>query len=41
VPPWKGMKNDTILAELCPLLAMITLKKIPAREAVKRIREQA
>lgn len=40
VPVWKGNKNDTILAELCPLLAMIALKKIPAQEAVGKVREQ-
>jgi|JI7StandDraft_1071085.scaffolds.fasta_scaffold638946_1 hypothetical protein len=37
---WKGSKNDTVLAELCPLLAMIALKRVPAQSAVKKIREQ-
>lgn len=41
VPTWKGVKNDTVLAQLCPLLALIALKKIPAREAVRKVREQA
>jgi hypothetical protein len=40
VPMWKGSKNDTVLAELCPLLAMIALKRVPAQSAVKKIREQ-
>lgn len=41
VPMWKGSKNDTILAELCPLLAMIALKKIPAQEAAAKVRDQS
>ena len=38
VPAWKGSKNDTTLAELCPLLAMISLKRVPAQEAVTKVR---
>lgn len=41
VPSWKGNKNDTILAQLCPLLAMIALKKIPAPEAASKVRQQS
>lgn len=41
VPSWKGSKNDTILAELCPLLAMISLKRVPVPEAVAKVREQS
>jgi len=41
VPTWKGSKNDTVLAELCPLLAMIALKKVKAGDAVKKVREQS
>lgn len=41
IPVWKGSKNDTVLAELCPLLAMIALKKVPATEAVRKVREQS
>lgn len=40
VPVWKGSKNDTVLAELCPLLAMIALKRLSVPEAVKKVREQ-
>ena len=40
VPVWKGSKNDTVLAELCPLLAMIALKRVQAPEAVRKVREQ-
>lgn len=32
--------GDTVLAELCPLLAMIALKKLPTREAVRKVRQQ-
>lgn len=41
VPAWRGNKNDTVLAELCPLLAMIALKRMSARQAVKRVRDQS
>ena len=35
--PWKGKRNDAELAELCPVLAMIALKKIPPQAAIKKI----
>lgn len=35
---WKGKKNDAELAELCPLLAMIALKKLRVPEALKKYR---
>ena len=41
IPSWRGNKNDTILAELCPLLAMIPIKRINAQSAVKKVRDQA
>lgn len=37
---WKGSKNDMVLAELCPLLAMIALKKLDAAHAANKFREQ-
>jgi hypothetical protein len=40
VPSWKGNKSDTTLAELCPILAAIALKKLDCREATKRIHDQ-
>jgi hypothetical protein len=35
--PWKGKKHDAELAELCPLLAMIVLKKMNSIKAIKKI----
>lgn len=40
VPSWKGNRNDTTLAELCPILAAIALKKLNCQEATKKIHEQ-
>lgn len=40
IPSWKGNKNDTILAEICPLLAMIALKNMAAQQAIQSIRNQ-
>jgi hypothetical protein len=37
VPSWKGNRNDTTLAELCPILAAIALKKLDCRESTKKI----
>jgi hypothetical protein len=38
VNQWKGQSNDAQLAEICPLLAMISVKKLPALEAMRKIR---
>jgi hypothetical protein len=40
IPSWKGNKSDTTLAELCPILAAIALKRIDCKEACQRIRNQ-
>lgn len=37
IPLWKGSKNDTTLAELCPILATIAVKNMDCLEAVRRI----
>lgn len=37
VSPWRGRKNDAELAELCPILAMIALKKIAPQTAIKKL----
>lgn len=37
IPLWKGGKNDTTLAELCPILATIAVKNMDCLEAVRRI----
>ncbi len=37
---WKGKKNDAELAQLCPLLALIALKKLNVQKAIKRIQEK-
>lgn len=28
IPVWRGSKNDTFLAELCPILATIAVKNM-------------
>lgn len=40
MPIWKGSKNDNAMADLCPLLAMIVMKKIDCVEAVQKVRAQ-
>lgn len=40
VHPWTGKKNDAELAELCPLLALIVLKKLNVQKAVKKIQSK-
>lgn len=40
INPWKGKKNDAELAEICPILAMIAVKKLKAQKAVRRIKEK-
>ena len=36
---WKGQQSDAQLAEICPLLAMIEVKKLPVLKSLKKIRE--
>jgi len=40
IPAWKGNKNDSTLAELCPILATIALKNLNCQEACAKIHEQ-
>jgi len=40
VRAWTGGSKDTLLAELCPILAMVVIKNMDAREAVRKYREQ-
>ena len=40
IPVWKGSKNDTFLAELCPILASIAVKNLDCEKAAKKIHEQ-
>ena len=40
VNQWKGKKSDAELAELCPILAMIALKKLPPQKAIKKLHEK-
>ena len=40
VPNWRGNKNDTTLAELCPILATIAMKRLDCVEATHKMREQ-
>jgi hypothetical protein len=40
IPSWRGNKSDTTLAELCPILAAISIKHLDCREATRRIHEQ-
>ena len=40
IPEWRGNKNDTVLAEICPLLAMIVIKRMNTIEAVEKVRDQ-
>jgi hypothetical protein len=37
VNPWKGKKNDAELAELCPILAVIALKKLNPAKSIKKL----
>lgn len=37
VSPWKGKKNDAELAELCPILAVIALKKLNPGKSIKKL----
>ena len=37
IPNWKGNKSDTTLAELCPILAAISIKNLDCKEATKKI----
>ena len=34
---WKGKKNDAELAQLCPILALISMKKLNVQKAIKRM----
>lgn len=38
VRAWLGGSKDTLLAELCPMLAMVVIKSMDAREAVRKYR---
>jgi hypothetical protein len=40
IPTWKGNKNDTTLAELCPILAAIAIKNLDCKQATIKIHEQ-
>jgi hypothetical protein len=40
IPNWRGNKNDTTLAELCPILAAIAIKNLNCKEATRKIHEQ-
>ena len=40
VNPWRGKRNDAELAELCPVLAMIALKKMPPQTAIQKLHEK-
>ena len=40
IPVWRGNKSDTILAELCPILATIAVKNMDCQQAIKKINEQ-
>ena len=40
VPGWRGNKNDTTLAERCPILATIALRQLSCVEATRKMREQ-
>ena len=40
VNPWKGKRNDAELAELCPVLAMIALKKMSPQTAIKKLHQK-
>jgi TFIIF-interacting CTD phosphatase-like protein len=37
IPAWRGNKNDTILAELCPILAAIAIKNLDCKQATMKI----
>lgn len=41
VSPWKGKKNDAELAELCPILAVIALKKLSPAKSIKKLQEKS
>lgn len=40
VKPWTGSTKDTVLAQLCPMLAMIVIKGLDTRVAVKKYQDQ-
>jgi len=40
IPVWRGSKNDTFLAELCPILATIAVKNMDCHEAARKINQQ-
>ena len=40
ISPWRGKKSDADLAEICPLLAMIALKKLKVPKTLKKYREK-
>jgi hypothetical protein len=40
VKAWNGGTKDTVLAELCPILAMIAIKEMDVRDAVNKYRDQ-
>lgn len=40
IPSWRGSKNDTFLAELCPILATIAVKNMDCQEAARKINDQ-
>ena len=37
---WKGEANNVQLAELCPLLALIAVKRLPTVQSLLKIRGQ-
>lgn len=39
VDSWKGDLSNAQLAEICPMLAMIAVKGVSTRQAVRKIRE--
>ena len=39
VSNWKGETSDALLAQICPLLAMIAVKKLSAVQSLRKIRE--
>lgn len=39
VNKWKGESNDAILAEICPVLAHIALKRLSTLDSIRKIKE--
>jgi len=40
ISSWKGESNNVQLAEICPLLALIAVKKLSIAQSLQKIREQ-